>query len=367
MPDPTNPIVVYKDNVVIAHAGKNFINGEQEFDITVTDIDQMVENFTKHPRQVPILFRGDHALGPERADRPADGWVEGIKRVGTDLVATRLKFIGEAAIAVSSDTFRNCSIGAYQPPDLHGNDVGWRLDHLLYTNAGFFADTNLAARARTSGRPSLLYLTAAKEAPVADKDKKAAPAAEAEPAKDTDTLTLKEDLEAAQGLLAEAKKQIDSLAESNEDLQRELKERQKNSDLELALKENKSLQRQVLAGKIRELVSLGVDRGQFSRDKVKGFEGGDDRSDALTLAWFKNSLFEGDMGKLTFALKTFPKTEMRRAFSTGSPLEDGASGYTPEQQEQIRARGQNPELLAKVRGAATYTEFKRRKAAAQKG
>lgn len=366
--DPMNPPVVYKDNVVIAHAGKNFVNGTDEFDITVKDIDEMVRNFTAHPRQVPILFRGDHALGPDRADRPADGWVEGLKRNGNDLVATRLKFIGEAALAVAHDRFRNCSIGAYQPPDLHGKNVGWRLDHLLYTNTGFFADTNLAARARTGGGPALMYLTAAKkEAPVAEKDEKGKTASAAD--EDQDVLTLKADLEAAQGLLSEKEKQVRELSESNEDLQRELKERQKNSDLELALKENKALLRQVTAGKIRELVSLGLDRGQFIRDKVKGYEGGDDRSDALTLAWFKNSIFEGDMEKLKFALKTFPKTQMRREFVSGRPAgeDGGAEGYTAEQQEQIRAQGRDPELLAKVRGAANLTDFKRRKAAAQKG
>jgi len=362
MADPVNPIVIHKE-AVIAHAGTNFKNGDQEFDLTVEEMDEMVANFTAHPRQVPILFRGDHALGPEHADMPASGWVEGIKRVGNDLVAY-LKIIGDAAVAVLNDTFRNVSIGAYQPPDLHGNNVGWRLDHLLITNAGFFSDTNIAARARSGGGPSLLYLTAAKEAHVAENPEKSKAAAQAD---DPDVLTMKADLEAAQELLAEKEKAVRELSESNEDLTRELKERQKNSDLELAVKENKALLRQVTAGKIRELVSLGVDRGQFVREKVKGYDGGDDRSDALTLAWFKNSIFEGDMEKLKFALKTFPKTEMRRTFASGAPEGDGAEGYAPDKQEQIRASGHDPELLAKVRGASNLTDYKRRKAAATKG
>lgn len=355
--------VIYKE-ITVAHAGKNFVNGDQEFDLTAKDMDEMVENFTAYPRQVPILFGGDHALGPERADRPADGWVDRIWRDGTDLKA-RCKFMGAAAFAVQNDTFRGVSIGAYQPPDEHGNQVGWRLDHLLITNAPFFADLNIAARARTSGGPSLLYLTASKEAPVADdkKDDKAAPKAD-----ENDSLTLKDDLTAAQTRCAEQEKEIRELKESNDDLSAELKERQKNSDLELALKENKALLRQVTAGKIRELVALGVDRGQFKRDDVKGYEGGDDRSDALTLLWFKNSIFEGEMDTLKFALKRFPKTEMRRNFVSGEPTgTDGEARYSPEQVKAIEAAGHDPKIVAATKGAANLTDYKRRKAAAAKG
>ena len=66
---------IYKE-IVVAHAGRNFVNGDTEFDITPEQMDQMVMNFTMHPRQVPILMGGDHELGPERADRPASGWTD---------------------------------------------------------------------------------------------------------------------------------------------------------------------------------------------------------------------------------------------------------------------------------------------------
>lgn len=357
--------VIYKE-LVVAHAGMNFVNGDTEFDFPVGDMDEMVKNFTAHPRQVPVYLGGEHQLGSDHADRPADGWVEGIKRVGVDLIA-RVKLIGEAAIAVSRDTFRNVSIGAYQPPDLHGNDVGWRLDHLLITNAGFYSDTNIAARAARSGKPKLLYLTASKEAAMADDPKKKDdPAPKADPKKD-DIIDPANEVETLTMRVQEQNQTIRELSDKNDLLAEELKERQKNGDLETALKENRTLTLRLDATKIRELVALGIDRGQFKRDLVKGYEGGDDRSDALTLSWFKTSLFEGEMGKLTFALKTFPKTAMRRSFVSGDPGDEEATALQAEEAKAVEAAGKDPKIFAATRGAKNFTDYKRRKDAAAKG
>ena len=111
--------------------------------------------------------------------------------------------------------------------------------------------------------------------------------------------------------------------------------------------------------RVRELVSLGLSRGQLMHDEVRGYEGGDTRSDEVTLAWFKNSLFAGEMGKLEFALVLRPKKIINRTFHSGAP-EEGAV-YSAEQKEQIRKLGKDPELLEKTRGSRNYTDWKARK------
>jgi hypothetical protein len=349
--------VIYKE-IVVAHAGTNYVNGDVEFDLTTAEMDEMVVNFTAHPRQVPVLMGGEHAMGPDRADRPASGWVEGLKRVGNKLIA-RVKLIGDAAIAVASDTFRGVSIGAYQPPDLHGNPVGWRLDHLLVTNAPFFSDLNIAAQAvRHPG--GLLYLTASKEAKMADTQEKSE-------SKTTPDASIVEKHEALQIVLQEKEKVIRDLNASNENLREELAARQKNEDMEKLLTENRRKDRRIEAMRVRELVALGQSRGQFRRDEVQGYEGGDSRSDEITLAWFKNSIFEGDMKLLEFALKTRDKKVLGRAFHSGTPEQEGGEAYTAQEQDQIRAFGKDPAILAATREAKNFTDWKRAKTAAQKG
>lgn len=346
--------IVLRKDIVVAHAGTNFRNGGEEFDLTTADMDQMVQNFTDYPRQVPVLLGGDHALGPDRADRPADGWVEGLKRIGDDLWA-RVKLIGAAAMAVGQDAFRGVSIGAYQPPDLHGNNVGWRLDHLLITNAPFFSDLNIAARAARSGQ--LLYLTEAKMA-----DKK-----DEKPEKETQDASIVEQFEALQITCENQKGIIRDLTASNDNLKEELGARQKNEDMEKLLTENRRKDRRIEAMRVRELVALGQSRGQFRRDEVQGFEGGDSRSDEITLAWFKNSIFEGDMKLLEFALKTREKKVLMRAFNSGTPEHDEPAGYTAEEESILKAAKLDPKVLAATRGAKNFTEYQQRKQAAQKG
>ena len=175
------------------------------------------------------------------------------------------------------------------------------------------------------------------------------------PAAEVETLTM---------LVQEKDKAIRDLSDKNDLLTEELSERQKNGDLEMALKENRQLKLRLDATKIRELIGLGCDRGQFKRDLVKGYDGGDDRSDALTLSWFKNSIFEGEMGKLTFALKTFPKTAMRRSFVSGDPGDGEASEMTAEDKQAVEAAGKDPVVFAATRKARNFTEYKSLKAKA---
>jgi hypothetical protein len=347
--------VLYKD-VVIAHAGTNFKNGDTEFDLTIQEMDEMVKNFTAYPRQVPVLLGGEHALGPDRADRPASGWVESIRRSGNDLWA-RLKLIGAGAAAIASDAFRGASIGAYQPPDLHGNPVGWRLDHLLITNAPFFTDLNIAARAARGGSRELMYLTEAKMAE--KKEEKPDPASKAD-----DSLNLTEKLTAAEVLLQQKEGLIRDLTATNAVLLEEVKAFKESPSLELAMKELEKVKLNNLAEKVRRITAKMRIDNQIDRATLQGWY--DHDSDAVVLAGFKASQFKGSMDLLQYHRDSVPKRPGDRRFMSGEPGDEPTT-YTAEQQQQIRAQGKDPELLAKVRGAKNFTEYKRRKEAATKG
>lgn len=361
-----------KRRVPLCEAVGEFVNGEQEGVLTLALFRRLVENFTKHPRQVPVyLIVGDpNPEHPEDLDaRLADGWIEGLSIEGKFLMGD-LKANGPAAIAIVRDQVRGASIGTVQGRAYDGTPIGQVLEHVVLTNSPFVKGMNIAARLVKGGDKVACYFTALKEAPVADdkKDEKPKPAPKADDKTDLNLSEVKEELAAAEMLLKEQAKKIDELSTSNDELEAELRERQKNSDLELAIKENKNLQRQVLASKVRELIQLGLDRGQFKRDMVLGYDGGEDRSDALTLKWFTNSdIFKGNMDLLRFALKTFPKTEMRRSFVSGEPTGTDGAGYTEEQQKILRDSKKDPEIVAAVRGASNLTDYKRRKAAAAKG
>ena len=82
--------------VVVAHAGRNFRNGNQSFDLTEATMDELIGNFERLGRQVPIYVGGEHFEG--RGDRPADGWVEGLRRQGKDLLA-RISLSGHFKIS----------------------------------------------------------------------------------------------------------------------------------------------------------------------------------------------------------------------------------------------------------------------------
>ena len=166
--------------------------------------------------------------------------------------------------------------------------------------------------------------------------------------------------------MQEKEKQLRELTASNENLTEEIQKYRESPQLEIAMKENTKLQRRVNAMRVRELVGLGLSRGQFNQVIVKGYEGGDKRSDEITLAWFKNSVFAGSEEKLEFALSTFPRTALNKKFASGGPdqTEEG-EGYSLEDQKTIRAAGKDPAYLQKVRGARNFQDYKRLKAEAK--
>ena len=131
---PSNTLT--KD-IIVARAGRNFRNGKQAFDLTVQNIDEVIANFDRLKKQVPLLLTEDHVFGGKKSAIPAAGWVERMYRDG-DAWHAVCKFVGEAATLVANDQFRGVSIGTVYARDVHGKEVGEALDHLLITNAPFF-------------------------------------------------------------------------------------------------------------------------------------------------------------------------------------------------------------------------------------
>src|SRR5436309_4292095 len=108
--------------IVVARAGRNFVNGKQAFDLTTRDIDGIIANFSLLQKQVPLILTPDHLFGPKKSAIPASGWVESMYRAGDDWHA-RVKLIGDAATYVANDQFRGISIGTPLANDMHGSPV----------------------------------------------------------------------------------------------------------------------------------------------------------------------------------------------------------------------------------------------------
>src|SRR5262245_2165286 len=148
--NPTNPATATTNatnllrDIIVARAGRNFRNGSQAFDLSTSDIDTIIANFSRLKKQVPLLLTPEHLFGARRSAIPASGWVERMYRDGNDWHCV-CKFVGDAATMVANDQFRGVSIGTVMARDEHGAIVGEALDHLLITNAPFFANLTVAA------------------------------------------------------------------------------------------------------------------------------------------------------------------------------------------------------------------------------
>ena len=348
----------------IAEAIGEFENGPQEGTLDLKLLRALVENQKRHPRQIPV-YLGTGQPNPEHPqdldERLADGWVEDFKLEGKRLIAD-VKLHGEAARAVIGDQVRGASIGTIAGKSYKGDPLGPVLAHVLLTNSPFIKGMNIAASRAKGTEQVVWHFSALKEAKMADPEKKPDPEKKADP----DSLNLQEKVTALECLLQEKDGLIRELTASNENFKEEVEKYRESPQLEIAMKENTKLQRRVNAMRVRELVGLGLSRGQFNQVIVKGYEGGDKRSDEITLAWFNNSVFGGSEEKLEFALSTFPRTALNKQFASGAPgqgEEDAA--YSLEEQKTIRAAGKDPAMLQKVRGARNFQDYKRLKAEAK--
>jgi hypothetical protein len=337
----------------------DFVNGEQEGQLTVGLFKRFVENFKKHPRQIPVyLIVGD--TNPEHPTdldaRLADGWVENLRIDGKTLMGD-VTLNGNAAVAVLTDGVRGASIGAKPGMSYDGKDIGYILEHVVLTNSPFVKGMNVAARSQSGGELSFFFTALKQEATMAE-DVKPEP-----------DISLTEKVTALEVLLQEKEGQIRDLTASNENMREELEKRRENAQNDLLLQDKTRLERRVLAMRIQKLVAKGVANGQFTQDRVKGYDGGDDMSDEVTLAWFKGSEFKGNMDRLEYALQALPKKTMGRTFHSGMPTDDGGEIFTAAEKAIAVAAGKDPEILAGIASgkARTFTEWQALKKAAGKG
>ena len=311
MPKPTdqplNPPTLTKD-MVVAHAGKNLKNGKDEFDLTVRSLDRIVANFDALGRQVPVYMGGEHF--EDRADRLADGWVNKLRRDGDDLIA-EVKLHGPAAAVVQGDMMRGISIGTVMGKDVHGEDLGEVLDHLLITNQPFFNDLNIAASDKQA-ECRVTYLTACSKEATSMADPEVVDPKDEELKKLVDEEKPDEEMEDDEEFpdeeftLANYKK-LRRLAKKLRDLQIGLTAKNETMAAQLKAKSGlasqdkekmavrlKRLEIERDAQSVRELVNDGLSRLTLKGAWTAGYKGEDGDGGQGTLDWLLSSRFADD-------------------------------------------------------------------------
>src|SRR5881628_3171294 len=71
-------------DIIVAHAGRNFRNGNLAFDLTTQNIDEIISNFAKLGKQVPLILAPEHLFGAQKSAIPAAGWIESMHRAGDE-------------------------------------------------------------------------------------------------------------------------------------------------------------------------------------------------------------------------------------------------------------------------------------------
>lgn len=346
-----------------------FKNGDQEGELTVDLFKQLIANQKKQPRQIPVYLstgspNPDH---PEDLDeRFADGWVEGLD-LEEDWLVGDVKSHGQAALAVGNDMVRGASIGTVQGKTYDGKPMGQVLAHVILTNSPFVKGMNIAASRVQGGEPVAYHFTAlSTEADMADKDpKKDAGSPGKDTAKPDDGgVTLTEKITALECLMQEKDGQIRDLTAANANLLEENKAFRERPDLALAQKKIDQLERHNLAEKVRRITGNMIRDRQINSEFLRGWY--DHDSDEVVLAGFKNSQFAGKVDLLEYHRASVPK-DPSRVYASGAPGGATDGELTAEERKVLQDANIDPEHFSRVRGAANFTEHKRRKAAAQKG
>ena len=351
------PGTLRKRMVILKPIGA-FENGaDMKGKVTKERIRALVENQKKHPRQIPIfsdkVTGGDHPPSNDMAD--PTGWVEDLSVNDAGELVADAKLFGQGAADVSGDVYRGASVYTVQGKAYDGSAIGEVLKHLLLTNEGFLKDLNVAASRVQGDEEVVCYFTAlTKEAAMAEEPEKKEETAE--------TLSLTERLEAAEVLLAQKDGQIRELTASNANLLEEVKAYKGHPQLTIALKELDQQKRINRANKIRFITGRMADDRQIEMDALRGWY--DHDSDEVVLAGFKASQFKDNLDLLQYHRDTVKKNPSR-TFISGVPI-DAESGLTSEQKEVAMKAGKDPQLLAATAGAKDFSDYKRRKAAAQK-
>lgn len=326
--------------------------------LSVAFLNQLIANGKKQPRQIPVylLPESDQPSHPEDLDeRFADGWVEGLEMRG-DWLYGDVKTHGKAAVAVANDWVRGASIGTVDAKTYDGNLIGQVLEHLVITNKPYVKGMNVAATAGVRGGRSVAYHFTAlsTEATMADDPNKKPD--------DGGGVNLTEKVTALETQLVEKDGVIRDLMTQNGDLLEEVKAFRERPDLALAQKKIEQLERHNLAEKVRRITANMLRDRQINSEALRGWH--DHDSDAVVLAGFRNSQFKGELNLLEYHRLSVPRNPSR-SYVSGSPeVMDGE--LTATEKEAIVEAGKDPEVFAATRGAKSFTEYKRLKAAAQK-
>lgn len=358
------PAPSFTKDIIVARAGRNFVNGKTAFDLKTSEIDEIIKNFTALGKQVPLLLTDDHVFGPKKSAIPAAGWVESMYRDGNDWHAV-CKFVGAAAELVHNDQFRGVSIGTVYARDVHGREVGEALDHLLITNTPFFNNLNIAASesAASAGRVRYICATEAQEKepamadPVTPEAIEAAAKAAATPRDEDIVRMTRENME---------------LAEENGRLKSQLKDYASPAEKKELVEQVLALKEIAFVAQVRALVHRGLSEGRFAPIWCKGYEGKDALDNAGTIRWFRASKFynanlpnadEQAFHFLRFASETYPVLyRMGQTHASGTPMPGIGRPFTmsTEEKQALKARGYDPDRLSAIGNPdeMTYEDWK---------
>lgn len=357
------PAPSFVKDIVVARAGKNFVNGKQAFDLKPSEIDEIIKNFTLLGKQVPLLLTEDHIFGGRKSAIPAAGWVEKMYRDGGDWHCV-CKFVGEAAVLVSNDQFRGVSIGTVMARDVHGREVGEAMDHLLITNAPFFNNLNIAASesATSAGRVRYICATEAQEKEPAMADPVITPEAiEA---------AVKAATESRDGDIVRMTRENLELVEENGRLKSQLKDYTSPAEKKELVEKILELKEIAFVAQVRSIVHRGLSEGRFAPVWCKGYDGKDALDNAGTMRWFRASKFYNEnlpnpdqqaFHFLRFASETYPVMyRMGQIHSSGTPLPGVGRMFamSTEEKQALRAKGFDPARLAAINpDDMTYEEW----------
>lgn len=363
--------LVVRKEVCIAHAGRGYRNGARSFDLTEEHIDQIVSNYASQKPQIPIFLRSHPADSDEKAAREADGWIEGLRRVGRDLMA-KVKLHGDAARLVAEDKFRGMSPGlVFGARDTKGKNVGAALDHLAVLNDAFFSDLNVAAKRLAAGASGVVHLVCRREATMAKTD--AAVLIEDSPT-GTDEISdpkAVELIKAKDDEIVRLKAESMNQAEQIDTLKAQIESTRKDPKLSDALVQIEQLRRRDHA---RDIIAL-VDEGLYVRHNLKsawtkGYKPEKAGADTLECAiqWLKASRFQGDIKLLRYQVEHGdPIAEVGKTYASGAPrTNDDAAPLSEEQKELLKRHGITPEQYVAMRKVRNIEDFRSAGLAAEK-
>ncbi len=364
MSEPT----ILRKEMVIAKTIGTYQNGPRQRGIMDrTRLQDLVDKFTTHPRQVPIYALGDHVL--DLNERVPDGWVEGVRLDKDGQMIISAKMIGDGADFVIEDRIRGASIGTMQAKDLKGKKIGEVLHHVLLTNTPFIKDLPSIAAAASGGEAVVWFSTALEEVPMAltPEEEKIAAAKLAEE-EEKDRIAAEGDKPDEEKTALRAKNM--RLEEENDELKKKLANSSADTDKDELAAKNLNLEAKVFGMETRTLVKKGLKEGTLKAAWCEGFAGKDSVDYPGTRKWLIASRFydptapdpeDAAFRVLRFAVEHNPvQQEMQARFRSGGPSDtrNGGDNATLSEEEKayVRKTGVNAENVENMTDETTYAD-----------